>query len=127
MTSLLIRTVGTGTAGKHSDVAQELANTIRQIRPRKFWLVPSDSEKSTPVAALIRETVADLNSFAFWSESAPTTPSRITTIPRMPVLRLHRPQQWQAEKPVNFNRQPRDVSPISARQGTPTKSLQTFA
>jgi len=50
MPSLLILTVGTGTAGKHSDVAQGLANTIRQVRPRKFWLIPSASEKSTPVA-----------------------------------------------------------------------------
>jgi len=58
MTSLLILTVGTGTAGKHSDVAQGLANTIRQVRPRKFWLVPSASEKSTPVADLSRETGA---------------------------------------------------------------------
>ncbi|MCI0535807.1 MAG: hypothetical protein L0Z50_11335 [Verrucomicrobiales bacterium] len=71
MSSLLILTVGTGTAGKHSDVAQGLANTIRQVRPRRFWLVPSASAKSTPVADLIRETVADLESFAPWSESAP--------------------------------------------------------
>ena len=70
MPSLLILTVGTGTAGKHSDVAQGLANTIRQVRPRKFWLVPSASDKSTPVADLIRETVTDLDSFAPWSESA---------------------------------------------------------
>lgn len=70
MRSLLILTVGTGTAGKHSDVAQGLASTIRQVRPRKFWLVPSASEKSTPVADLIRETVADLNGFAPWNESA---------------------------------------------------------
>ena len=70
MPSLLILTVGTGTAGKHSDVAQGLVNTIRQVRPRKFWLVPSASEKSIPVADLIRETVAGLDSFAPWSESA---------------------------------------------------------
>jgi len=69
MTSVLILTVGTGTAGKHSDVAQGLANTIRQVRPRKFWLVPSASDKSTPVADLIRETVAGLGSFAQWSQS----------------------------------------------------------
>ena len=68
--SLLILTVGTGTAGKRSDVAQGLANTIRQVQPRKFWLVPSASEKSIPVADLIRETVADLESFAPWSASA---------------------------------------------------------
>ena len=50
MPSLLILTVGTGTAGWHSDVAQGLANSIRQVRPRKFWLVTSASEKSTAVA-----------------------------------------------------------------------------
>jgi hypothetical protein len=71
MSSLLILTVGTGTAGKHSDVAQGLANTIRQVRPRKFWLVPSASEKSIPVAELVRETVRDLGSFAAWSGSTP--------------------------------------------------------
>lgn len=71
MSPLLILTVGTGTAGKHSDVAQGLANTILKIRPRKFWLVPSASEKSTPVADLIRESVADMDSFVHWSDSAP--------------------------------------------------------
>jgi hypothetical protein len=71
MPSLLILTVSTGTAGMHSDVAQGLVNTIRQVRPRKFWLVPSASDKSTLVADLIRESVADLESFAPWSESAP--------------------------------------------------------
>ncbi len=70
MTSLLILSVGTGTAGKYSDVAQGLANTIRQVRPRMFWLVPSASKQSTPVADLIRETVADLHNFAPWNESA---------------------------------------------------------
>src|SRR5437667_7556580 len=71
MPSLLILTVGTGTAGKHSDVAQGLANTTRQVRPRKFRLVPSASEKSSPVLDLIRETADDLYSLAHRSESAP--------------------------------------------------------
>ncbi|MBI4657932.1 MAG: hypothetical protein HY735_03625 [Verrucomicrobia bacterium] len=62
--SLLILTVGTGTSGTHSNLAQGLVNTLHQLRPRLFWLVPSASEKSTPVADLIRETVADLDSFA---------------------------------------------------------------
>jgi hypothetical protein len=69
MTSLLILTVGTGTSGKYSDVAQGLANTIRLVQPRKFWLVPSASEESTPVADLIRETVADLCCFQPWTDS----------------------------------------------------------
>jgi hypothetical protein len=70
MAPLLILTVGTGTAGAHSNVAEGLANTIRLVGPRKFWLIPSVSEKSTPVADLIREMVADLSSFAPWSETA---------------------------------------------------------
>ena len=39
---------GTGTAGKHSDVAQGLANTIRQVRPRKFWLGPARRRNPRP-------------------------------------------------------------------------------
>jgi hypothetical protein len=74
MPSLLILTVGTGTAGKHSDVAQGLANTIRLVRPRRFWLVPSISERSLPVADLIRESVADLDVFQPWSADAPYRP-----------------------------------------------------
>jgi hypothetical protein len=70
MGSLLILTVGTGTAGPHSNVAQGLANIIRLVGPRKFWLIPSASVESTPVADLIRETLADLGSFAPWSETA---------------------------------------------------------
>ena|SRR3989442_915668 len=69
MTSLIILTIGTGTKGKYSDAAQGLANTIRQVRPRRFWLVPRASEKPIPVADLIRETVADPGSFAHWSET----------------------------------------------------------
>lgn len=74
MTSLLILTVGTGTttAAGHSDVAQGLANTIVRVRPRKFWLVPSSSPQSVPVADIIRETVAGQagpESFQPWSES----------------------------------------------------------
>ncbi len=70
MSELLILTVGTGTAGKYSDVAQGLANTIRAVQPRKFWLIPSASEKSVPVAELIQEALQDLGAFAPWSESA---------------------------------------------------------
>ena len=57
MTSLLILTVGTGTAGKHSDVASGLARTIDLTAPRLFWLVPSESERSRPVADIIRDSV----------------------------------------------------------------------
>jgi hypothetical protein len=39
MPSLLILTVGTGTKGEHSNLAQGLVNTLRQLRPRLFWFV----------------------------------------------------------------------------------------
>jgi hypothetical protein len=71
MSSLLILTVGTGTAGKHSDVAAGLARTVDLTAPRLFWLVPSESEKSRPVADLIRESVAVPAAFRPWSETAP--------------------------------------------------------
>ena len=69
MTSLLILTVGTGTAGKHSDVASGLARTIDLTAPRLFWLVPSASERSRPVADIIRESVEHEHPDAFrpWS------------------------------------------------------------
>jgi hypothetical protein len=67
MTSLLIFTVGTGTAGKHSDVASGLARTLDLCAPRLFWLVPSASEKSRPVADLIRESVEHPGAFRPWS------------------------------------------------------------
>ena len=68
MPSLLTLRVNTGMAGKYSDAAQELANTVRQARPCKFWLVPRVLEKSTPVTGLIREMVADLDILAHWSQ-----------------------------------------------------------
>ena len=73
MTSLLILTVGTGTstAGKHSDVASGLACTLDLCTPRLFWLVPSASEKSRPVADLIRESVEHPGAFRPWSTDEP--------------------------------------------------------
>jgi hypothetical protein len=68
MTTLLILTVGTGTAGKYSDVAAGLARTIDLTAPRRFWLVPSRSEKSLPVADLIRESVRNPDAFCPWSD-----------------------------------------------------------
>ena len=53
MQNLLILTVGTGTAGKKSDLAQGLLNTIEKIQPRKFWLVPSTSEISQNITKYI--------------------------------------------------------------------------
>ena len=70
MTSLLILTVGTGTAGKHSDVAAGLAHTIDLTAPRLFWLIPSASEKSRPVADIIRDSVSNPGAFRPWSATA---------------------------------------------------------
>ena len=71
MTSLLILTVGTGTAGKHSDVASGLARTIDLTAPRLFWLVPSASERSRPVADIIRDSVKCPGTFRPWSPDEP--------------------------------------------------------
>jgi hypothetical protein len=65
--SLLILTVGTGTDGKHSDVAAGLARTIDMVAPRLFWLAPSQSPLSLPVADLIRESIKKGPEFAPWS------------------------------------------------------------
>lgn len=53
--TLLILTVGTGTAGPKSNLVEGLRNTIRLIAPRAFWLVPSTSEDSQLVADYVRE------------------------------------------------------------------------
>ena len=55
MTNLLILTVGTGTAGRHSDLASGLRRTLELLNPRKFWLVPSTAPDSLAIADLIAE------------------------------------------------------------------------
>ena len=55
MTNLLILTVGTGTAGAHSDLASGLRRTLELLAPRKFWLIPSSSPDSLAIADLIAE------------------------------------------------------------------------
>ncbi|MHB9007273.1 MAG: hypothetical protein ACYDC1_10125 [Limisphaerales bacterium] len=55
MSHLLILTVGTGTSGPHSNLAQGLVNTLHQLRPRLFWLVPSASPDSTTLAEIVRD------------------------------------------------------------------------
>lgn len=55
MTNLLILTVGTGTAGIHSDLASGLRRTLELLKPRKFWLIPSTSPDSLAIADLIAE------------------------------------------------------------------------
>ncbi|RJQ72324.1 MAG: hypothetical protein C4519_18740 [Desulfobacteraceae bacterium] len=53
--NLLILTVGTGTAGKYSNLAEGLRRTVELLHPRRFWLVPSLSEDSQIMADLVSE------------------------------------------------------------------------
>jgi hypothetical protein len=55
MSDLLLLTVGTGTAGPHSNLVQGLRHTIEMLSPRKFWLIPSASEDSQLVAECVAE------------------------------------------------------------------------
>lgn len=61
----LILTVGTGTAGIHSNLAAGLRRTIELIAPDQFWLVPSMDEVSQLTAELVRE---GMSNFQPWSE-----------------------------------------------------------
>ena len=66
---LLILTVGTGTAGIHSNLAQGLINTLSQLQPRLFWLVPSGHPDSTGMADLVRESAPTGSCFQSWNTS----------------------------------------------------------
>jgi hypothetical protein len=66
---LLILTVGTGTAGRHSNIAQGLINTLTQLKPRLFWLIPSVHPDSIGVADLTRESAPELCFFQPWNDT----------------------------------------------------------
>jgi hypothetical protein len=55
MKTFLVLTVGTGTAGPHSNLVLGLQNTLGLVSPDRYWLVPSASPDSTAVADLVRE------------------------------------------------------------------------
>ena len=67
----LILTVGTGTAGKSSNLIQGLINTLHQAKPRRFWLVPSTAPDSIEVANLVREGAPDAGAFQPWAATNP--------------------------------------------------------
>lgn len=67
MQTHLILTVGTGTAGRHSNLAAGLRRTLELIAPERFWLVPSTDEVSQLTADLVRENMAG---FQPWSQDA---------------------------------------------------------
>lgn len=54
---ILVLTVGTGTAGQHSNLAAGLLNSINslEVKPTFILLVPSTSEESTGLAELVSE------------------------------------------------------------------------
>jgi hypothetical protein len=64
----LILTVGTGTAGKHSNLAAGLRRTVELISPDKFWLIPSTDEVSQLTAELVSE---GMSGFQPWSDGQP--------------------------------------------------------
>jgi hypothetical protein len=68
---LLVLTVGIGTARNQSDLAQGLINTLSQVRPRLFWLVPSHHPDSTGIADLVRESAPAGSNFQPWNSAAP--------------------------------------------------------
>ncbi len=70
MSNLLILTVGTGTAGRESNLAQGLINTLQQVNPRRYWLVPSSSPDSTGLAELVRDGHEPKESFQPWSPTS---------------------------------------------------------
>lgn len=66
MTSLIILTVGAGTAGKHSNLAPGLINTLIQAQPRLSWLVPSTSPDLVELAKLVRDGAPMPAAFHSW-------------------------------------------------------------
>ena len=53
--SILILTCGTGTAGKHSNLAAGLKRSVELLQPRALLLVPSAHSDSQAIADLVRE------------------------------------------------------------------------
>ncbi len=67
MPSLLILTVGTGTSGQHSNLAQGLVNTLGLLKPRLFWLVPSANPDSAALAQIVRDSAPAGCTFQPWA------------------------------------------------------------
>lgn len=67
---LLILTVGTGTAGQYSNLAQGLINTLSKVQPRLFWLAPSQHPDSVGIADLVREAAPAGSLFQAWNSTS---------------------------------------------------------
>ncbi len=128
MQTFLILTVGTGTAGRTSNLEAGLRRTIELIHPSAFWLIPSTDEISQTMADLVR---LDQPAFRAWDASSPyraiARPDSLDDcrqIVRKVILRPHKDAQgkwralvifvdskkWPAGKQVFLNGQPRSVS-----------------
>ncbi len=55
MPNILILTVGTGTAGRYSNLTAGLHRTIELLSPRQFWLIPSTDQDSLAIADLLAD------------------------------------------------------------------------
>lgn len=72
----LVLTVGTGTNGRHSNLAQGLIHTIQIAGPDYFWLIPSASKDSAALAELIVDGLpADLRSRLWCGDEAQAFPA----------------------------------------------------
>lgn len=67
--TVLILTVGTGTKGDHSNLAQGLVNSINQLAPRLYWLVSSAHPASIAVAELVRDGASPQSIFRPWAST----------------------------------------------------------
>jgi hypothetical protein len=66
--TILVLTVGTGTAGPTSNLVVGLRRTIELLAPRLYWLLPSGSSDSIATADLVRE---GMPGFQQWSADSP--------------------------------------------------------
>ena len=64
MPTHLILTVGTGTAGPHSNLVLGLRRTLELGAPDRYWLIPSASPDSIATADLVREDIAGFQPWA---------------------------------------------------------------
>jgi hypothetical protein len=92
--NLLILTVGTGTAGKHSNLAEGLRRTIEILQPRGFWLAPSASEDSQTIAELVAEGFASFKPLSeqkrYWTITAPDDLESCRATIREAIAAVHR-------------------------------------
>jgi CRISPR-associated protein (TIGR02710 family) len=69
--SVLVLTVGTGTAGKESNVANGLIQAVRATAPSHYYLVPSASPDSLAVAEIVEMGCRAVTPLATFSPESP--------------------------------------------------------